>query len=84
MDSCLAANTDFAVLMSSARVLRPGYTRVSLPYFAHEEEVDYVAKAVLAIADHGWRLLPAYRHDPKTGEWRHKSRVRRSVRYSRQ
>jgi len=65
-----------ACLLDKTEVLRPGYTRVSLPYFAAREEVEYIAAAIAAVADHGWRLLPAYRLDPKTGEWRHKSRIR--------
>ena len=34
-------------------LLRPGFTRLSLPYFATHAEVDYVLDAVEAIADHG-------------------------------
>lgn len=50
--------------------LRPGFARVSLPYFASEGEVDFVARAVGMVARAGWRLLPDYRFNPKTGEWK--------------
>ena len=65
-----------AHLLDKAEVLRPGFARVSLPYFASAREIEYVARAIHAVADHAWRLLPMYRVDAKTGEWRHVSRAR--------
>jgi hypothetical protein len=29
------------------------------------------------LADHGWRLLPLYRFDPRSGQWEHRGRVQR-------
>lgn len=56
-------------------LLRPGYTRLSLPFKGlREEEVDYVIQALIWVAKHGWALLPQYRCDHRTGEWRHWSR----------
>lgn len=56
-------------------LLRPGYTRLSLPFKGlREEEVDYVIQALIWVAKHGWTLLPQYRCDHRTGEWRHWSR----------
>jgi selenocysteine lyase/cysteine desulfurase/tRNA(Ile)-lysidine synthase TilS/MesJ len=56
-------------------LLRPGYTRLSLPFKGvREEEVDYVIQALIWVAKNGWILLPQYRCDHKTGEWRHWSR----------
>ena len=56
-------------------LLRPGYTRLSLPFKGlREEEVDYVIKALSWVAKNGWALLPQYRCDHRTGEWRHWSR----------
>ena len=65
-----------AHLLDKAEVLRPGFARVSLPYFASAHEIEYVARAIHAVADHAWRLLPMYRVDAKTGEWRHATRAR--------
>ena len=65
-----------AHLLDKAEVLRPGFARVSLPYFASDAEIDYTLAAVHAVATHGWRLLPIYRMDAKTGEWRHVARAR--------
>ncbi|KAL7543903.1 hypothetical protein ACHAXR_013290 [Thalassiosira sp. AJA248-18] len=56
-------------------LLRPGYTRLSLPFKGlREEEVDYVIEALIWVSKNGWMLLPQYRCDHRTGEWRHWSR----------
>ena len=58
-------------------LLRPGFSRISLPgggAWASEEEIDYVLRAVAIVVDMGWRALPIYRAEPKTGEWRHRAR----------
>jgi len=56
-------------------LLRPGYTRLSLPFKGlREEEVDYVISALVWVAKNGWAMLPQYRCDHRTGEWRHWSR----------
>merc|ERR1719474_1409842 len=58
---------------SQWEVLRPGATRINIPWFASEEEVDFILKAVSLVAREGWRLLPMYRFNNETGEWHHKS-----------
>ena len=65
-----------AHLLDKAEVLRPGFARVSLPYFASDAEIEYTLEAIRIVATHGWRLLPVYRMDAKTGEWRHVLRAR--------
>lgn len=52
-------------------MLRPGFTRISLPYFMAESEVAFVLEAVKMVATEGWKLLPQYILNPETGEWRH-------------
>lgn len=52
-------------------LLRPGYVRLSLPYFADAQQVRYVLDAVHFVAEHGWKLLPQYLCDARTAEWRH-------------
>ena len=52
-------------------LLRPGYVRVSLPYFADDLTIQYVLDAVTFVASHGWELLPQYTCDAATAEWRH-------------
>lgn len=52
-----------------AELLRPGYTRLSLPFKGLlEEEVDYVLKALVWTAKNGWALMCNYRCNYRTGE----------------
>eukprot|EP01034_Spumella_vulgaris_P024591 gene24590-30957_t len=64
-------------LLEKHEVLRPGYTRLSLPYWTSPEEVDYVVDAILFVAEHGWKFLSMYRYNHKTGEWAHTTRLTR-------
>ena len=58
-----------------AELLRPGYTRLCLPYKGLRNiEVDYVLKALVWISKHGWALMCQYRCNHRTGEWRHANR----------
>ncbi|WP_088287894.1 aminotransferase class V-fold PLP-dependent enzyme [Kineosporia sp. A_224] len=52
--------------------IKPGWTRVSLNYFVTDAVADYVVEAVDLVARDGWKLLPDYRFDPRTGLWRHR------------
>jgi selenocysteine lyase/cysteine desulfurase len=51
--------------------VKPGWTRVNLNYFISGATADFIAAAVELIAADGYRLLPDYRFDPRTGLWRH-------------
>ena len=51
--------------------VKPGWTRVNLNYFISAAAADYIADAVDLVAAEGYRLLPDYRFDPRTGLWRH-------------
>jgi selenocysteine lyase/cysteine desulfurase len=53
--------------------VKPGWTRVSFPYFMSDAVRDHIVEAVELIAADGHRLLPDYRFDPRTGLWRHRS-----------
>ena len=52
--------------------IKPGWVRVNLNYFVPDAVVDYIVEAVDMVARDGWRLLPDYRFDPRTGLWRHR------------
>jgi hypothetical protein len=54
--------------------VKPGWTRGNLNYFISEATAGYIAAAVELIAADGYRLLPDYRFDPRTGLWRHAAR----------
>ena len=51
--------------------VRPGWTRVNFNYFITGDAADYIIDAAGLIAAGGYRLLPDYRFDPRTGLWRH-------------
>lgn len=53
--------------------LRPGFTRISFPFFMNDSEVGYILEALKMVATEAWKLLPQYQVDKKTGEWRHHS-----------
>ncbi|KAK6173853.1 hypothetical protein SNE40_017238 [Patella caerulea] len=58
---------------SHREILRPGFTRLNLPFFMTEEELNFVVESVAMVAEHGWKLLPQYIFNPETGEWRQKN-----------
>lgn len=54
-----------------AELLRPGFTRLSLPFKGLLEiEVEYVLRALTWVAEHGWALMCQYRCNHRTGEVR--------------
>ncbi|XP_071789190.1 uncharacterized protein [Asterias amurensis] len=56
-----------------AEAVRPGFVRINLPYFAADETIDYILSAIDLVATHGWKLLPQYRFDLKSGAWTHRA-----------
>jgi hypothetical protein len=52
-------------------ILKPGFVRISLPYYASDADVAFVADAVAFVAEHGWKLLPQYVPNSSDGTWRH-------------
>jgi selenocysteine lyase/cysteine desulfurase len=51
--------------------IKPGWVRVNFNYFIPESTFDFLIEAVDLVASEGWRLLPSYRFEPRTGLWRH-------------
>ncbi|KAF0310154.1 tRNA-cytidine(32) 2-sulfurtransferase [Amphibalanus amphitrite] len=60
---------------SSYELLRPGFTRLTLSYLLSEDELEHTIAALRLVCEHGWKLLPQYRVNPETGEWRHHSNL---------
>jgi hypothetical protein len=52
-------------------MLRPGFARISLPFFMSDSEVAFVLESLKMVATEAWKLLPQYILNPETGEWRH-------------
>jgi hypothetical protein len=53
--------------------IKPGWVRVNFNYFISEAVFRYVVEAVALVAEQGWKLMPHYRFDPRTGLWRHRN-----------
>nr|XP_032523108.1 uncharacterized protein LOC116774477 [Danaus plexippus plexippus] len=53
--------------------LRPGFCRLSLPFFMSENELAFVLEALKMVATEGWKILPQYVVNSETGQWRHHS-----------
>ncbi|HTT55136.1 MAG TPA: aminotransferase class V-fold PLP-dependent enzyme [Streptosporangiaceae bacterium] len=51
--------------------VKPGWTRINLNYFISAATAGYITDAVYLIATGGYRLLPEYHFEPRTGLWRH-------------
>eukprot|EP00094_Tigriopus_californicus_P006977 TCALIF_06718-PA protein Name:"Similar to ttcA tRNA 2-thiocytidine biosynthesis protein TtcA (Nitrosococcus oceani (strain ATCC 19707 / NCIMB 11848))" AED:0.00 eAED:0.00 QI:0/0/0/0.5/1/1/2/0/980 len=56
---------------STYEILRPGFTRLNLPWTSSEEEIDFILNALAFVSDHGWKLLPLYCMNYESGDWKH-------------
>jgi selenocysteine lyase/cysteine desulfurase len=54
--------------------IKPGWVRLSLPYYASEEDLEFILRAVEFVADHGMDFVPVYRLGWMDGVWRHVDR----------
>ena len=61
-----------ACVLDGYHGMKPGWARVGLHYALDEAEVDYLAEAVLFVAEHGARFLPLYTFSAETGAWTHR------------
>ncbi len=60
-----------ALLRRGFQGLKPGWVRLSLPWYYTEEEIDYILEATEFVADHGVHFLPLYEHSWTDGTWCH-------------
>jgi selenocysteine lyase/cysteine desulfurase len=51
---------------------KPGWVRVSLPWYAAPEDVEFTMRAVEFVASRGEAFVPLYRLDWRDGVWRHR------------
>ena len=51
--------------------VKPGWVRITLPYYASEEDIEHVLSAVEFVADHGLQFVPLYRLGWTDGVWHH-------------
>lgn len=54
--------------------IKPGWVRVNFNYFISDVAFRYILDAVDWVGRHGWKLVPHYRFEPQTGQWRHRGR----------
>ena len=52
--------------------VKPGWVRVNFNYFISEATFQFLLDAVEFVAEEGWKLLPHYRFDEVSGQWRHR------------
>ena len=72
---CITPRRSAALRAQAARGylgIKPGWARITFPYFMSQAVVDYVVEAVDLVAEHGHRLLREYGFDPRSGHWRHR------------
>jgi hypothetical protein len=51
---------------------KPGWVRVSLPWYGSPEDVEFTLRAVEFVASRGDAFVPLYRLDWRDGVWRHR------------
>uniref|UniRef100_A0A2N9F5K1 Aminotransferase class V domain-containing protein n=1 Tax=Fagus sylvatica TaxID=28930 RepID=A0A2N9F5K1_FAGSY len=49
--------------------VKPGWTRISFPYYMSQEEFEFILAAMEFVAIYGQRFLPLYRFNLQTGRW---------------
>lgn len=54
--------------------VKPGWTRLSFPYYMFNEEFEFILTAIEFLAIYGHRFLPLYHFNWKTGSWTFKKR----------
>ncbi|KAK6125589.1 hypothetical protein DH2020_040670 [Rehmannia glutinosa] len=55
--------------------IKPGWTRVSFPYYMSEEEFEFILAAIEFIAIYGQRFLSWYHFSWRTGAWTFKKKA---------
>lgn len=49
--------------------VKPGWTRVSFPYYMSEEDFEYILSAIEFVAVYGQRFFPLYSFNLRNGSW---------------
>ncbi|KAJ4825944.1 hypothetical protein Tsubulata_011178, partial [Turnera subulata] len=58
---------------------KPGWTRVSFPYYMSTEEFNFILEAIEFVAIYGQRFLPYYRFSWRTGSWTLRKKALRDI-----
>lgn len=49
--------------------VKPGWTRISFPYYMSRKEFEFILAALEFVATYGQRFLPLYHFKLRTGNW---------------
>jgi selenocysteine lyase/cysteine desulfurase len=60
-----------ALLQKGFHGIKPGWVRLSIPWYATDAEIDFLLEATEFVADHGEQFLPLYEFGWRDGVWRH-------------
>eukprot|EP00210_Caulerpa_lentillifera_P005010 g4784.t1 len=50
-------------------IMKPGYSRISVMYSIKQKNVEFIISALQFVAKSGWKFLPAYKYNARTGFW---------------
>ena len=68
----LATSAEFErEILAGSEGIKPGWVRVNFNYFISENVFQFLLAAVHFVANEGWKFLPHYSFEPRTGQWRH-------------
>ncbi|GKV50738.1 hypothetical protein SLEP1_g57436 [Rubroshorea leprosula] len=59
--------------------VKPGWTRISFPYYMSNEEFEFILAALEFLSIHGQRFLPFYDFNLRTGNWTFKKKVLKNM-----
>lgn len=60
--------------------VKPGWTRISFPYYMSNDEFEFILTALEFIAIYGQRFLPLYHFNLRSGSWTFKRRSLQDLR----
>lgn len=55
--------------------MKPGWTRISFPYYMSNDELEFILAALEFIAMYGQRFLPLYNFSLRSGSWSYKKKA---------
>ncbi|KAM6590568.1 hypothetical protein CsatA_013173 [Cannabis sativa] len=69
------SHTYRSVIKEGYTGVKPGWTRISFPYYMPNEEFEFILAALEFIATYGQRFLALYHFDLRTGNWTAKDKA---------
>lgn len=63
-----------ALIQKGIGGIKPGWVRVTVPFYATEQDVEFLVSAIEFVAEHGRTLVPLYELSWDDGVWRHRER----------